>query len=166
MKLILIGFMGSGKTTVGRLCSIRYNIPLIDTDSEVERIAGKTIPEIFTSEGEIGFRERELEVSKRIADKTNCIISTGGGMVLNALNISYLRTHSGIVVYLNAPFEVIVEHVKKERATRPLFQHVDDARALYTRRLPLYEYHADFTLMTSGKTPEEICDKLSSTIGI
>ena len=100
--VLLIGMMGCGKSTVGRLLAERMRLPLIDLDEEIARAAGKTIPEIFEQEGEAGFRARETAALERALAREAGVIATGGGIVMRAENIRMMR-EKGFVVWLCRP---------------------------------------------------------------
>jgi shikimate kinase len=100
-NIALIGFMGTGKTAVGRLLAEKLNKKFLEQDSLIEQKAGKSIPEIFRQNGEISFRELEIAATKEIAREQNAVIACGGGVVLNKINIDRLK-ESSVVVYLTA----------------------------------------------------------------
>ena len=103
--VLLIGMMGCGKSTVGRLLAERMHLPLIDLDEEIARAAGKTIPEIFAQEGEAGFRARETAALERALARGDGVIATGGGIVTRAENIRMMR-EKGVVVWLCRPLGI------------------------------------------------------------
>ena len=153
-NIVLIGFMGSGKTTVGRELHQRLGYPLVDMDQVIEERAGKSIPSIFAESGEARFREMETSLLREITDHASAerrIISTGGGIVGSEENRALLK-QLGYVVWLSAPIDVILERTSKNR-NRPLLQTDDPAekiRILMDQRKPLYEEVAHLKLDTSG----------------
>ncbi|MBI2329447.1 MAG: shikimate kinase [Chloroflexi bacterium] len=165
-NIALIGFMGTGKTAVGRALAKKLNRKFIELDSLIEQKAGKSIPEIFQQDGEIAFRELEIGVTKEIAAMRKAVIACGGGVVLNKINSDRLR-EGGTVVYLTASPGVILKRVSKEAGQRPLLE-VDDPiqtiRELLRFRTPLYERAADITINTSkldiNGVAEQIIDRL------
>lgn len=118
-NLILIGMMGCGKSTVGRLAAEKLGLAFVDTDERIERASGRTIPEIFASEGEEGFRARELDVSRALAREGGLVIACGGGLPTRAEAIAALKT-SGVVFWLNREPALIDDTVSM--AHRPLGQ--------------------------------------------
>ncbi|RYD65881.1 MAG: shikimate kinase [Verrucomicrobiaceae bacterium] len=152
-NIVLIGFMGSGKSTVGRELHQRLGYPLVDMDHVIEHRAGKPITAIFADEGEGVFRDRETELLVELSDPSGPrrIISTGGGVIGRDENRTLLR-QLGYVVWLHAPMEVILERTGKNR-DRPLL-HTDDPvariEALMTQRRPLYAETAHLKVDTSG----------------
>jgi shikimate kinase len=158
-NIVLIGFMGSGKTTIGRELQHRLGYPLVDMDSVIEQRAGKSITEIFAGEGEAVFRDLETALLRELGDPAapRCIISTGGGVVEREEN-RRLLAGLGYVVWLDAPAEAILERTAKNRS-RPLLQTGDPAekiRLLMERRRPLYQECARLKLDTTGLCCDEV----------
>ncbi len=161
-NLVLIGFMGCGKSTVGRELHRRLNYPLVDTDQEIESRAGKPIKAIFAGPGgEAEFRDMETallqELSTNTGDGTRRIISTGGGICGRRENRTLLR-RLGYVVWLHAPMQVIVERTSKNQ-DRPLLNTPDPAariRELMSEREPLYRETAHLVIDTAGLDFKEI----------
>ncbi|WP_334094529.1 shikimate kinase [Helicobacter typhlonius] len=142
-NIVLIGFMGSGKTTIGReiaLCGGRF---LLDTDQLIEQNMGKSINEIFESVGEEGFRRIESQLILWLsANVKNAVIATGGGMPIYN-DIRYM----GKIFFLDVGFECISERMSKsERAKRPLFADITEARRLYNERKKIYEKQAHYVV--------------------
>lgn len=158
-NIVLIGFMGSGKSTVGRELHQRLGYPLIDMDRCIEESMGKKITEIFKEEGEAAFRDFEtlqlLEISKNTDE--NKIISTGGGIVIRPQNRSLLRK-LGYVVWLHAPEDVIYERTSRSH-DRPLLNHADAREKISTllaEREPWYRETAHLKIDTAGLDSSEI----------
>jgi len=149
-NIALIGFMGVGKTAVGRVLAKKLNRGFMEIDSLIEQKAGKPISEIF-QQGEIAFRELEIEVAKEVSQKERVVIACGGGIVLNQINIDRLRQKS-VIVYLTASPAVILSRVLNSGEERPLLKTADRALAiqeLLKFRKPLYERAADIKIDTS-----------------
>lgn len=158
-NIVLIGFMGSGKSTVGRELQQRLGYPLVDMDQVIEQRAGKPITAIFEDQGEPVFREMETALLRELADPAapRRIISTGGGVVGSEENRALLRS-MGYVVWLDAPVGVIVERTSKSRQ-RPLLHVVnpeEKIRALMETRQPLYQETAHLKLDTAGLDSGEL----------
>jgi shikimate kinase len=150
-NIALVGFMGTGKTDVGRLLAEKLGKDFIELDELIERRAGKTIPEIFQQDGEIAFRELEIEATREAAEKKNAVIACGGGVVLNQINVDRLREH-GVIVYLTASPEAILHRTSSDTDERPLLVAEDKAskvEKLLNFRRPFYERAADITVDTS-----------------
>jgi shikimate kinase len=158
-NIVLIGFMGSGKSTVGRELHHRLGYPLVDMDQVIEQRAGKSIAAIFEAEGEEKFREMETQLLQELAAPSTPrrIISTGGGVVGREANRALLRD-LGYVVWLNAPVAVILERTGKNRE-RPLL-HTEDPRArveeLLAVRRPLYAESSHLKVETTGLDSREL----------
>lgn len=156
-NIVLIGFMGCGKTTVGRLAAQKLGWPFVDTDQMIAVQAGRTIPEIFQAEGEAGFRRRETAVLEGLESRRAQVVATGGGIVTQPRNVPLLR-QLGFVVWLNAGEDVIYERVMRNR-NRPLVQTAnpqETIRELLAARRPLYAQAAHFTIETAGLAVEEV----------
>jgi shikimate kinase len=162
--IVLVGFMGSGKTVVGKYLARHYNCPFLDTDRWIEDNEGRAITDIFAAEGEERFRQLETVCLLALLDEKQGrrIIATGGGMPVRAENRPLLK-QLGRVVYLQAGAEAIYERVKR-RSNRPLLQTADPQAtiaALLAEREPIYREVADYVLETDGMTIEEIVDRIT-----
>ncbi len=153
-NIILVGFMGTGKTMTGRVLAERTGMELVDMDSLIEERQGKPIPEIFAQDGEAAFRVMERNLVKELSNRRSLIISTGGGIVLNPDNIADFEK-SGLVVCLQATPETIFQRLSKD-ASRPLLagDKKEQIRALLEKRQPLYGAIAH-RIGTDGLTAEE-----------
>ena len=151
-SIALIGFMGTGKSMVGKALATKLGKEFIELDTLIARKAGKTIPEIFQQDGEVAFRELEIEVTREASGKKSAVIACGGGIVLNNINIDRLKNES-LIVYLTASPEVILKRTATDSNERPLLGAVDKATTiagLLQYRRPFYERAADITIDTSG----------------
>jgi len=158
-NIVLIGFMGCGKTTVGRELQQRLGFPLVDMDHVIEAKAGKSISEIFATEGEQAFRDMETALLRELRDPaaTRRIISTGGGVVGREENRALLK-ELGYVVWLHAPAAVILDRTSKSRS-RPLLATEDPSaviQALMEKRRPLYQEASHLKLDTAGLCSDEV----------
>jgi len=155
-NLVLLGFMGTGKSSVGKYLAQRLEREFIELDEEIVKKAGKSIPSIFAQEGEAVFRQIEAQVVEEWSTRENLVISTGGGVVLNPQNLANLR-QKGILICLLARPEVILSRVKKD-TNRPLLAGEDllgKIRELLNQRAPFYQ-GADYTIDGSQLTLEEV----------
>jgi len=165
-NIVLTGFMGAGKSSVGRALSEKTGMPVIDTDDEIEERAGMAITEIFEKHGEDHFRELERQVVAQVSALEGHIIITGGGVVLKKENMDNLRKN-GVIFYLSAPPKVIYDRVKDE-THRPLLQVEDPLgriKELLEFRAPFYADN-DFTIDTSGLTVDEVAEEVLRTMGM
>jgi shikimate kinase len=161
-NVALIGFMGAGKTVVGEALAKKLNKEFVELDSLIEHKAGKSITEIFQHDGEIAFRELEIEVTKEVAKGKNLIIACGGGIVLNRINIDRLRNESRIV-YLTASPRVILKRIVNDGEERPLLKTPDKAaeiQELLRFRKPFYERAADIKINTSKLDIDSVAEQI------
>lgn len=148
-NLFLVGLMGAGKTTVGRLLAKHYDCAFYDSDHEIEARTGVKIPVIFEIEGEAGFRKREEVAIAELSALSHIVLATGGGAVLSAANRDNLRKN-GLVIYLRGTPEHLYERTRHDR-NRPLLQTENPLaklRELYKQRDPLYREIADVVVDT------------------
>lgn len=165
-NVILIGFMGSGKTTVGLRLSYRLRRTVIDTDKEIEREEKRVVSDIFATDGEPYFRDRETACLRKLLNSScNQIISVGGGLPLREENRKLLH-ELGQVFYLRAKAETIYERVKSD-TTRPLLQGdnpMKKIRTLLQERDPYYREAADVVVDVDGKEFEQILDEIEARV--
>lgn len=160
MNLVLVGFMGTGKTTLGKRIARELDLKFVDTDQEVERICNLTVSDIFKKYGETRFRSEEAAAIKRIAKQDGLVVATGGGAVLDDSNLQALRAN-GMLVCLYADIEVIYERTSR-RNTRPLLTGEDmraRIRDLLTQREAAYG-QADYSIDTSVKSIPELTEEV------
>ncbi|SCY11462.1 chorismate mutase [Alkaliphilus peptidifermentans] len=160
-NIVLIGFMGSGKTTVGRELSIHMEMPFIDIDQLIEEEEKVTISEIFQVQGEDYFRRLESRMVKKISERKNSIISCGGGVILNQANIVELKTN-GIIILLDAKEETIYNRIKLD-SNRPLLKNSMDIKTIENimlQRKEKYRESADIIINTDNKPVDEICKEI------
>lgn len=154
--VVLVGMMGSGKSSVGRRLATRLGLPFVDADTEIETAAGMTIPEIFAQRGESEFRDGERRVISRIlTTRAPLVLATGGGAFMNAETRQRIA-ELGISIWLKAEVDVLMRRVRK-RSNRPLLQTADPEatmRRMLAEREPVYAL-ADLTLM-SRDDPHEV----------
>lgn len=156
-QLYLIGFMGCGKSTVGRYLQEEHDLSFVDTDTFIEETHGKEISEIFATGGEQLFRKIEIEALRSLNNVE--IVSTGGGIVERKEN-QITMEKNGFIVYLETSFEEIVSRLQAD-TTRPLWnQNLKKREQLYERRNTLYLSFADAVIQTDAMTVEEIGEKI------
>ena len=161
MKIILIGFMGSGKTSVAKKLGHLFNLPILEMDELVlKQTNAKSMHEVFKNGGEALLRETEITVAKEHPLCESCIVSTGGGVVMNQIILENFKKNGGIVFFLKASFESIVDRLTDD-ATRPLFNNRTEAESLSPLRQPLYLKHADIIIDVDAKTVEEIAQEIA-----
>ena len=165
-SIALIGFMGTGKTAVGSVLAAKLGKEFIELDAVIEQKAGKSIPEIFQQDGEIAFRELEIEVTREVADKKEAVIACGGGLVLNTINIDRLRKEC-IIICLTASPGVILRRTSGDTDERPLLAVADRARQireLLKSRKPFYERAADIIMNTSRLSINSVVKRIRDRI--
>lgn len=150
-NIVLVGMAGSGKTTIGKNIAAKLGRDFIDTDAEIVKKTGKAIPEIFESDGEAGFRRIESEVVAEVSMRSGCVISTGGGAVLDSANVRALK-RSGIISFIDRDPNKLAFS-----SDRPLSQTKDAAIKLYKSRLQTYKNAADNTVVNDS-TPAKAAD--------
>lgn len=152
-NIFLVGLMGAGKTSVGRMLAKRINRTFYDTDAEIERVTGVKIPVIFDIEGEAGFRAREEKMVEKLTAMDGIVLATGGGAVLSPANRALLKRH-GRVIYLRAAPEDLWRRTRRDR-NRPLLQTANPLarlRELHAQRDPLYTEVADLIVDTGAQS--------------
>lgn len=160
-RLILIGYRGTGKTTVGRLLAAELGWGFADCDEHVEAAAGTTVLDIFTAEGEAGFRDREAAALRDLCGRTHHVVATGGGAVLRSGNRELLRA-AGFVVWLTAGAETVWTRLRTDPTTaarRPNLTAaggIEEVRTLIAAREPLYRKTAHFVAAADARSPQEV----------
>lgn len=160
-NVALIGFMGTGKTAVGKFLAKKLDKYFVELDALIERKVGKTISEIFRNEGEIAFREMEIAIVREVSEKENQVIACGGGVVLNKINIDRLHKNSSIVCLTASPSVILMRtSVSNERPLLDTQDRLSSIRELLKFRKPFYERAADYQINTSRLSIEAIADQL------
>jgi shikimate kinase len=162
--VVLIGFMGSGKSSVGRELARRFGAPFVDVDERIETAAGSPIRDLFAREGEPAFREREKAALREALSVKGCVIATGGGAFSDEENRALLRSYAP-VVYLEAAVGTLLARLAGDLG-RPLLRGGDReevVRELLSRRIPGYRT-ADLTVRTDGRTVEEVAGQVADWI--
>lgn len=159
--VLLIGFMGSGKSTVGRLVARGLRLPFMDLDQRIIAAAGMSIPEIFESMGEDGFRAEETLALRALADESDAVVACGGGVVVRDENRTLLKS-LGRVVYLRVSAGEAIARIG-DTSSRPLLAGPGAtiaATSLLAAREALYDAVADIAVQTEGHTPDEVAQKV------
>jgi shikimate kinase len=164
-NIFLVGLMGAGKTTIGRMLAKHLHKTFYDSDHEIERRTGVKIPLIFEVEGESGFRKRETAVIDELVHKENIVLATGGGAVLAERNRANLKAH-GLVIYLRANVQELWQRTRNDK-NRPLLQGQDGhakLQQLFVERDPLYTEIATHTIETEGESVSSIISRIEHLI--
>ena len=163
-SVVLVGMMGAGKSSIGRRLAIALDIPFLDADTEIEKAAGMSIPDIFESKGEPYFRAGEARVIARLLDGGPQVLATGGGAFMNEQTRAAVR-EKGISIWLKADLDVLLRRVKR-RADRPLLKNGDPAETLeklMAERDPVYA-QADLTIGSRDVPHEAIVGEIVSML--
>ena len=167
MNIFIVGPMGSGKSTVGKIISDELFLNFFDTDDEIEARTGASIDWIFDLEGEDGFRKRESEMLEEMVKKNSIVLSTGGGIILSKLNRELLSSR-GTVFYLSTPISTQVERTSKDK-DRPLLKNGDPGEILaklHNERKELYEAVSDHVIDTENKSSQEVASEIIKVVKI
>ena len=160
-NIILCGFMGCGKSTVGALLAKKTGMSFIDLDSYIEKKENKTVSKIFADSGEDYFRALEIEAARELSERNGLVIAAGGGTLVFRENVEVLKK-SGRIVLLELPVETVAKRLEND-TTRPLLNRPDKdeaMRELYNKRLPLYRAVCDLELDTTDLSPEETAETI------
>ncbi|WP_116789285.1 shikimate kinase [Flavobacterium psychrotrophum] len=169
-KIILCGYMGSGKTTTARLLSNAAEIPYMDLDEIIEKETGKTVEEIFATDGEIKFRKLEHNILKGLLDvNEDFILGLGGGTPCYANNHLLLQRNDVVSVYLKTGIKEVVKRVQGQGRTRPLLANLEGAALEEFIGQHLFErsyfyHHAKHVVLTDGKSPAQVADEIMSLL--
>jgi shikimate kinase len=166
-NIALIGFMCAGKTSVGKMLAEKLGREFVDTDDVIVEIADLSVEDIFEKKGEISFREIEIDAVKKTAASKNAVISCGGGVVYNKINIDRLKASSH-VVFLKVSPESVIARAEKDDHERPLLKGKDRIgiiKKLLALRDPLYTAYSDFSIDTTDASIEEVTKKIIERIG-
>jgi len=164
--LYLVGYRGSGKTTVGRILADRLSLPFVDTDEEVEQRTGRTIPELFESLGESGFRELETSAIRSVSVRESSVISLGGGAILRPENREILKG-TGFTVWLQATAEQLAARLTQDEAQgkrRPSLTSLGTLGEIATvlkQREPLYRESSDLILQSANSSAIELASQIA-----
>jgi len=164
-NIVLLGFMGTGKSTVGMKVAEKLKMQFIDMDREIEKLTGMSIPTLFKKHGETRFRSEEQLMAKKLSDQSNLVIATGGGVVLNQDNIEALR-QTGTLLCLDADAETILARVNRKKGSRPLLGKnptLEDIEKMLQEREPYYA-QADYRVDTSSKEMSAIVKEIIKLI--
>ena len=165
MNIVLVGFMASGKTTVGVILAKKLNMEFVDSDLEIEKESNMCIPEIFEKNGEKYFRKIEKNIVKRISEKDNCVISTGGGVVLDKDNIKALRKN-GVIINLETNPEIIAKRLAGDSG-RPLANgSIDGIIDRFYARKPFYDDCDIKIILEKNKSAENITEEILTILEV
>lgn len=165
INLVLVGPMGAGKSTIGRLLSTELHLEFVDSDREIEERCGTNIPWIFDKEGEEGFRQREESVIDDLTQRHTILVATGGGAVMRKINRDRMLSRS-TVVYLRTSVEQQLARTARDK-NRPLLQTENPEQvlqSLFDVRDPLYQEVADFIIQTDQRNTKSVVNEIIQTL--
>ena len=164
-NIVLCGFMGSGKSTIGNLLSKKMGMAFIDLDAYIEKKENKSVSQIFADSGEEYFRQLERDAVKELAYKKSVILATGGGTLTFQENVDVLRNADNKIILLDLPVEVVEQRLQGD-TKRPLLNRPDKEkvmRELYEKRLPLYRSAADI-VVNAANSPLQVCMEIIANL--
>ncbi|HEY6639382.1 MAG TPA: shikimate kinase [Nitrospiraceae bacterium] len=164
MNIVLIGYRGTGKSTVGRLLASRLGRQLVSTDAEIVKRAQRTIPEIIAQEGWEYFRDLESEICRELTDRDQLVIDTGGGAILRTPNVEGLKKN-GTVFWLTASVETIVKRIGSDNQRPSLTgtkSFVDEIQEVLQERVPKYQAAADHVIATDNRSLNQLVETVLS----
>ena len=164
-NIVLCGFMGSGKSTIGNLLSKKMGMAFIDLDAYIEKKENKSVSQIFADSGEEYFRQLEKNAVKELAYKKSVILATGGGTLTFRENVDILKNADNKIILLDLPVEVVEQRLQGD-TKRPLLNRPDKEkvmRELYEKRLPLYRNAADIVVNASN-SPMQVCMEIMANL--
>lgn len=164
VNLYLVGMMGSGKSTIGSLIATELGYKFVDTDAVITQVTNRSINQLFAEVGEAEFRQIESQVLAQVCAYTNLAIATGGGIVTQQKNWSYL--HYGLIVFLDVPVEVLCDRLKAD-TTRPLLQSTDllqKLQSIFQQRQPLYNQADLHIKVRDDETASQVANRVIELI--
>lgn len=170
MKIVLVGYMGSGKTTIGKELAKELNLSFLDLDSYIEETLNKTISDIFLEKGEIFFRKKEYELLKKLLDEKNdFVLSTGGGTPCYSGNMEVINESDAYSIYLKLSIGSLINRLSSEKENRPLIKNLSNeqlpefiGKHLFERSN--YYSKANTTLVCDGKSPLSIVTEIKGKL--
>lgn len=163
-SVVLVGLMGAGKSSVGKRLAARLGLPFFDADTEIEKAAGASIPDIFSEHGEAAFRDGERRVIARLLDQSPIVLATGGGAFMNAETRLRIKQRA-LSVWLKADLDLLVRRCSR-RGNRPLLRSGDPRKVLddlMRQRYPVYA-EADYTVQTTDGPHEEVVERILNVL--
>ncbi len=162
MNVVLIGYRGTGKSTVGKLVAARLERVLVSTDAEIVKLAGQNIPEIVEQHGWEYFRDLETKICHDLAGRDGVVIDTGGGAILRSQNVEGLK-RTGKLFWLTAPVETIAKRIGADTQRPSLTgtkSFIDEIQDVLRERTPKYQAAADYIIETDGKSTTQVADEI------
>jgi shikimate kinase len=166
MNVVLIGYRGTGKSTVGKIVAARLGRVLVSTDAEIVKLVGQSIPEIVEQHGWEYFRDLETKICQDLAGRDRVVIDTGGGAILRSQNVERLK-RTGKLFWLTAPVETIAKRIGADTQRPSLTgtkSFIDEIQDVLRERTPKYQAAADYTIETDGKSTTQVADEILTSL--
>ena len=168
MNVVLIGYRGTGKSTVGKIVATRLGRIPVSTDAEIVKLVGQSIPEIVKNNGWEYFRDLEAKVCQEFAGRTGLVIDTGGGAILRSRNVEVLK-ETGTLFWLTASVSTITERIGQD-SQRPSLtgdkSFVDEIQDVLRERTPKYQAAADYVIETDGRSATQVADEILARLSL
>ena len=164
VNIFLVGFMGAGKSVVGKLLAKNMAAHYFDLDEQISEDFGCSIPEVFEDSGEAVFRAAETDLLKRLCAKKNLVVATGGGAFSDDGNRRMIEESGGVSVFLDVPWPVLQRRLERDNCERPVYHNAEQARSLYAERLPFYRLATVSVALTGGETPQEAAESIANAV--
>ena len=164
LRIFLVGFMGCGKSAVGRSLAAALGVPCVDLDSVISSVMGATIAEIFARHGEAAFREEESRQLRKAGQLERVVVSTGGGTFCSPHNRKIIEELGGVTVFLDVEWKALLARLPGKNLDRPKFGSPEQARRLMERRRPAYELAAIHLILTGNEEPGEVARRILERI--
>jgi shikimate kinase len=168
MNVVLIGYRGTGKSTVGKIVAARLERILVSTDAEIVKLVGQSIPEIVKHKGWEYFRDLEAQVCQEFAGQTGLVIDTGGGAILRSRNVEVFK-ETGTLFWLTASVGTITERIGQD-SQRPSLtgdkSFLDEIQDVLRERTPKYQAAADYVIETDGRAATQVADEILARLSL
>jgi shikimate kinase len=164
VNIYLVGFMGAGKTSVGKHLARRLEARFLDLDEMLQERFGCSIPEVFRQRGESAFRTAETEEIERLSGRGDLVVATGGGAFASEINRRNISESGGISVFLDVPWEVLERRLEEDGVGRPLYDSPRQARDLYDARMPHYRCATLTIALTGYEMPAEVAGSIAASV--
>jgi shikimate kinase len=163
-NVFLVGFMGSGKSSVGRALAQRLGLQVVDLDERLIQRFGVPIPEIFDAHGEPAFRAAEREELVRCCGLDDLVVATGGGAFCDGENRRIIHSSGGVSVFIDVPWPVLQDRLQADHSDRPMYSGAESALRLFEERLPHYRQADVIAALDGGESPDEAADRIAQAL--